>query len=192
MAILESVRELASKLGADTNGRTIADQINIINQHLEGECGNDIAGAVKEYSKKAGSSGGAHFAKMSGNFSIGGTLKPITFICNDSTVVDVSEISSLNIVVINPVDELKVKPLTTIGVSYNISFVPTENCKVYEGDTEIDLSSIFQPETLPSGQTSYNPNGIKPHFIQGTKSPYEGVVRKLKEHRLSSTDFYIE
>jgi hypothetical protein len=58
MAILESVRELASKLGADTNGRTIADQINIINQHLEADTANDIAGAVKEYSKKAGSGGG--------------------------------------------------------------------------------------------------------------------------------------
>lgn len=58
MAILESVRELASKLGADTNGRTIADQINIINRHLEADTANDIAGAVKEYSKKAGSGGG--------------------------------------------------------------------------------------------------------------------------------------
>lgn len=58
MAILESVKELASKLGAETNGRTIADQINIINQHLEAETANDIAGAVKEYSKKAGSGGG--------------------------------------------------------------------------------------------------------------------------------------
>lgn len=49
MAILESVRELASKLGADTNGRTIADQINMINRHLEADTANDIAGAVKEY-----------------------------------------------------------------------------------------------------------------------------------------------
>ena len=58
MAILESVKDLATKLGADTNGRTIADQINIINRHLEANTASDIAGAVKEYSKKAGAGGG--------------------------------------------------------------------------------------------------------------------------------------
>lgn len=32
MAILESVKELASKLGAETNGRDITDQLNKINK----------------------------------------------------------------------------------------------------------------------------------------------------------------
>lgn len=37
MAILESVKELASKLGAETNGRDITDQLNKINKQLSVE-----------------------------------------------------------------------------------------------------------------------------------------------------------
>lgn len=52
MAILESVRKLAEKLGADTNGRDIADQLNIINKHLDETSlgGRDIAEAVTNLS----------------------------------------------------------------------------------------------------------------------------------------------
>ena len=52
MAILESVRKLAEKLGADTNGRDIADQLNIINKHLDNTQpgSRDIAEAVKKFS----------------------------------------------------------------------------------------------------------------------------------------------
>ena len=60
MAILESVRELASKLGAETNGRDITDQLNKINKHLDETAlsGRDIAEAVKTYSKNASGGGG--------------------------------------------------------------------------------------------------------------------------------------
>lgn len=60
MAILESVRELASKLGAETNGRDITDQINKINKHLDETAlgGRDIADAVRTYSKNASGGGG--------------------------------------------------------------------------------------------------------------------------------------
>lgn len=60
MAILESVRELASKLGAETNGRDITDQINKINKHLDETAlgGRDIASAVRTYSENASGGGG--------------------------------------------------------------------------------------------------------------------------------------
>lgn len=60
MAILESVRELASKLGAETNGRDITDQLNKINKHLDeaAHSGRDIAEAVKTYSENASGGGG--------------------------------------------------------------------------------------------------------------------------------------
>lgn len=49
MAILESVKKLATKVGADTNGRTIAEQINIINRHLDSTGSRDIAEAVSKF-----------------------------------------------------------------------------------------------------------------------------------------------
>lgn len=52
MAILESVKKLASKVGADTNGRTIAEQINNINRHLDSTGSRDIAEAVSKFADK--------------------------------------------------------------------------------------------------------------------------------------------
>ena len=58
MAILDSVKELASKLGAETNGRDITDQLNKINKHLDKAAlsGRDIAEALKTYAENAGGS----------------------------------------------------------------------------------------------------------------------------------------
>ena len=60
MAILESVKKLASKVGADTNGRTIAEQINNINRHLDSTGSRDIAEAVGKFAdvESGGSTGG--------------------------------------------------------------------------------------------------------------------------------------
>lgn len=52
MAILESVKELASKLGAETNGRDITDQLNKINKHLDSTGSRDIAEAVSKFADK--------------------------------------------------------------------------------------------------------------------------------------------
>jgi hypothetical protein len=54
MAIIDSVRKLAEKVGADTNGRTIADQLNIINQKLDNTQpgSRDIAEAVSKFAEK--------------------------------------------------------------------------------------------------------------------------------------------
>lgn len=54
MAIIDSVRKLAEKVGADTNGRTIADQLNIINQKLDNTQpgSRDIAEAVSKFADK--------------------------------------------------------------------------------------------------------------------------------------------
>lgn len=54
MAILDSVRKLAEKVGADTNGRTIADQLNIINQKLDNTQpgSRDITEAVSKFADK--------------------------------------------------------------------------------------------------------------------------------------------
>lgn len=92
MAILESVRELASKLGAETNGRDITDQINKINKHLDETAlgGRDIAEAVKTYSKNASGGGGGGLDNPT-YFMIRKTTKtgpftPATFIESDTTV----------------------------------------------------------------------------------------------------------
>lgn len=72
MAILESVRELASKLGAETNGRDITDQLNKINKHLDETAldGRDIAEAVRTYSKHAsGGGGGVGFNSLIATYS---------------------------------------------------------------------------------------------------------------------------
>lgn len=54
MAIIDSVRKLAEKVGADTNGRTIADQLNIINKKLDDTQpdSRDIAEAVSKFADK--------------------------------------------------------------------------------------------------------------------------------------------
>lgn len=54
MAIIDSVRKLAEKVGADTNGRTIADQLNIINQKLDNTQpgSRDISEAVSKFADK--------------------------------------------------------------------------------------------------------------------------------------------
>ena len=54
MAIIDSVRKLAEKVGADTNGRTIADQLNIINKKLDNTQpgSRDIAEAVSKFADK--------------------------------------------------------------------------------------------------------------------------------------------
>jgi len=54
MAIIDSVRKLAEKVGADTNGRDIADQLNIINKHLDNTQpgSRDIAEAVSKFADK--------------------------------------------------------------------------------------------------------------------------------------------
>ena len=59
MAILDSVKELASKLGAETSGRDITEQINLINKKLDetSSSGRDIAEAVRTYSENAGGGG---------------------------------------------------------------------------------------------------------------------------------------
>jgi hypothetical protein len=54
MAIIDSLRKLAEKVGADTNGRDIADQLNIINKHLDNTQpgSRDIAEAVSKFADK--------------------------------------------------------------------------------------------------------------------------------------------
>lgn len=52
MAILESVKKLAEKLGAETNGRDITDQLNKINKHLDSAGSSNIAEAVSKFADK--------------------------------------------------------------------------------------------------------------------------------------------
>jgi hypothetical protein len=142
-------------------------------------------------------SGGSGFAKMdiyaiiSGNNNVP-TNKRIIFINNTETSVDVSELKSASIIIINPVNELKVRPLASVGANYNVAFIPTTTCKVYEDETELDLTEIFQSQQTPVGPTYYDPDGLKVHFIHGDYSPYDGQVRKLYDARHNGFDFTIE
>lgn len=141
-------------------------------------------------------SGEAGFTKMSIDAIYGNNGSPasanMVFINNTETSVDVSEMENASIIIINPVNELKVRPLATVGVSYSVAFIPTATCKVYEDETELDLAEIFQPQQTPVGPTYYDPDGSKAHFISGSYSPYDGQVRKLYDERQNGFDFTIE
>jgi hypothetical protein len=101
---------------------------------------------------------------------------------NTETSIDVSEIDiSGAILIINPIDELKAKSLTSVGDSYYVSFIPTATCKVYEGETELDLNDIFVSHDTPVGPTHYRPDGSIVHIIACYYSPREGKVRELYE-----------
>jgi hypothetical protein len=180
MAILESVRELASKLGAETNGRDITDQLNKINKHLDETAlgGRDIAEAVRTYSENAGGGGGVGFNKMIVNYPP--RNKGLAFINNSNSSVDISDISTDGIYVLNPVDELKVEELKAIGNGYDVYFVPTQNCKIYEGDTELNINDIFVPVQTPAGPTTYDPDGVTVFRINGEKTPY-ATTRELRD-----------
>lgn len=133
-------------------------------------------------------SGGVGFQLM--NLSMSGQPEDLTggttYINNDSATVDLSTIFSTNnnhsVIIINPVDELRVTSLESFGNGYTISFVPTQNCKVYEDSTELDLNDIFQSQQTPTGPTVYEPNGVKVHRLEGEYSPYDGKTRKLYDN----------
>lgn len=188
MAILESVKKLAEKLGAETNGRDITDQLNKINKHLDSAGSSNIAEAVSKFADANSGGSGVGFQLM--NLSMGGQDEDLTrgttYINNDSVTVDLSTIFSTNsshdVVIINPIDELRVTSLESFGDGYTIYFVPTQNCKVYEDSTELDLNDIFQSQQTPSGPTVYEPNGVKVHKLEGNYSPYDGKVRKLYDN----------
>jgi hypothetical protein len=218
MAIIDSVRKLAEKVGADTNGRDIADQLNIINKHLDNTQpgSRDIAEAVSKFADKedgtailttktitenktykASDDGASGYSSVTVNVSgtgfqlmscsIRGQEEDLrysdVYINNDSATVDLTTIfstnSSHNVYIINPVDELRVTSLESAGNGYTIYFVPTQNCKVYEHSTELDLNDIFQSEQTPAGPTVYEPNGVRVHKLEASYSPYDGKVRKL-------------
>lgn len=181
MAILDSVKELASKLGAETSGRDITEQINLINKKLDetSSSGRDIAEAVRTYSENAGGGGGVGFNKIIVNYPPN-EGHGLAFIDNKQSSVDVSAVSASGIYIFNPVDELRVKELKNIADLYDVCFVPTQNCKIYEGDTELNINDIFVPVQTPVGPTTYDPDGITVFRIQGEKSPY-ATTRELKD-----------
>jgi hypothetical protein len=158
MAILESVRELASKLGADTNGRTIADQINIINQHLEADTANDIAGAVKEYSKKAGSGGGGGethqvtltftYEGSSVSFSSSETFSDIVDIIDNGDIIDFTmDLTSQGTTYTYPSVVYKYdtssKILKILGDVYSEEYSKYTYLVVYWGDP-----SVYESQTI--------------------------------------------
>ena len=90
MAILDSVRKLAEKVGAETNGRDITDQINKINKHLDETAlgGRDIAEAVSKFADVE--SGGVEFNKI--NVIVPRTSYHVDVINNtDSTIVETKD-----------------------------------------------------------------------------------------------------
>lgn len=199
MAILESVKKLASKVGAETNGRTIAEQINNINRHLDSTGSRDIAEAVSKFADvESGGSGEAHFNRMVLRLlDASGSIFQTAIIYNNSTSVDISNIKEelgfkpQKIMIINPVDELIIKELSKVGDTCTVGFVPTANCKVYEGETELDLNEIFEPIQTPTGPSTYEPNGINVHYLHTAYSPYDGKTRGLQD-RFQPVDFIIE
>jgi hypothetical protein len=142
-------------------------------------------------------SGGVGFAKMDvyAWFYESGAYENerMLFINNTESSIDVSEIAgSYSILIINPIDELKVKPLSSYSSAYSVSFIPTATCKVYEDETELDLNEIFQSVDTPVGPTQYTPDGSKIHVIHGNYSPYDGRVRKLFDTQQKGFELTIE
>lgn len=138
----------------------------------------DGAYAERTYSDNAGG-GGVGFNKLIVNYPPNAGLG-LAFIDNKQSSVDVSAVSASGIYIFNPVDELRVKGLINIADSYDVCFVPTQNCKIYEGDTELNINDIFVPVQTPVGPTTYDPDGITVFRIQGEKSPY-ATTRELKD-----------
>ena len=141
-------------------------------------------------------SGGTNFSKMDVRCLLMGTgssflSRSTTYLNNDNSIDISNVVYGQTLVLLNPVDNLAIGKLVNPGDGYNISFVPTENCKVYEGETEIDLNEIFQSTSTPEGPTTYQPDGVKTHYLTGNKSPYAGVTRKLFDSGISTT-FTIE
>lgn len=175
--IAEAVSEFSKNDGPDarlgTKTITVNDTYAALDDDLDG-----YSSVTVDVSGEAGFTKMGINAIFSGNNGSPANANMV-FINNTETSVDVSEMGSVSIIILNPVNELKVRPLATVGVSYNVAFIPTATCKVYEDETELDLAEIFQPQQTPAGPTYYDPDGSKAHFISGSYSPYDGQVRKL-------------
>lgn len=162
MAILDSVKELASKLGAETNGRDITDQINKINKHLDETAlgGRDIAEAVRTYSKHAsGGGGGEDFTEIvtyAPYIYSGKVIGYCTrFLKNDEngvySVVNGTDNFS-NFVCLNP---LKKFIYSGVVPRAQIVFTPSANFDgFYKGDTKLAVTEDSD-EITPNDGVAY-------------------------------------
>ena len=144
MAILESVRKLAEKLGAETNGRDITDQLNIINRHLDSTGSRDIAEAVSKFADTAG--GDTSYNRIITKIPISGTESYTTGIVNPSdsngTFDVVASTSGQTYSVSNfTLTSAATKVNVTGAPGMRIVFTPSENFDgFYYSDTKLTMN----------------------------------------------------
>lgn len=153
MAILESVRKLAEKLGAETNGRDITDQLNIINRHLDSTGSRDIAEAVSKFADTAG--GDTSYNRIITKIPISGTESNIVGIVNPSDSNGTfNVVASTSGQIYNVSNFTLTSAATKVNVSgapgMRIVFTPSEN---FDGfyDTYGDTKLTMDGDTVTNG-----------------------------------------
>ena len=139
MAILESVKKLAEKLGAETNGRDITDQLNKINKHLDETAlgGRDIAEAVKTYSENAG--GSVTITTLHTNIRENSdSLRPLDFLSSSDGIYVLDDVTSPQIYILLLTPAKKI--IFNSNWEQKITFTPAE-----------DFDGIYS--TMGSGST---------------------------------------
>ena len=118
---------------------------------------------------------------------------PIKVFWNKEDEVDLSDIpvpsassfpyrGNINLKIVHPIKKLTVPAVTNIGDTVDICFIPAAGFKIFEGDTELNISDIFDPKTYPGGYTQpFDPASGDPCALYFTNHPYDGVIKTLTQ-----------
>ena len=82
--------------------------------------------------------------------------------------------------IVHPIKKLTVPALTNIGDTIDICFIPAAGFKIFEGDTELNISDIFDPKAYPDGATqTFDPASGNTCTLHFNKHPYQGDIKRL-------------
>ena len=165
MAILESVRKLAEKLGAETNGRDITDQLNKINKHLDSNGSRDIAEAVSKFADKEDGTAILTTKSITENGTYKASDDKVTGY--SSVSVDVSRLNSLSapVVIVEGTDFL-LRSLYCVSCPNGYARVKDVNY----GITNIILDPVKQINLIStySGVVTFTPEEFIGFYAGGT------------------------
>lgn len=152
MAILESVKELASKLGAETNGRDITDQLNKINKHLDQTAlsGRDIAEAVSKFADVNDPNNGTFYVERKDREWTSGQSNHM-FLCDagDGSCIIPSGYKG-DIIITSPIKSIIYSGFSEV----HVAFTPDEEFDgLYIGDTK---QTVVGDEVTPGDGKIYD------------------------------------
>lgn len=151
MAILESVKKLASKVGAETNGRTIAEQINNINRHLDSTGSRDIAEAVSKFADVDIPNSGTFYVERKDREWISGSQIARLFLYDegDGSCLIPSNITG-DVIIMSPIKRINFSGNATV----HIAFTPHEDFDgLYIGDNK---QTVVGDEVMPGDGKVYD------------------------------------